>query len=106
MILKKIVIGLFVGFFFNGCGPSVTLLGPVSTLAYTGNITQAGLSYGSSKAVKKFTGKSTTENIKNFIDKQKNTIVKKEKEENYEEFFTLVKENIEKTSKVLNLANQ
>ena len=72
-------------------------------MASTGNIYQAGLSYGSNQAVKKITGKSTTENIKSFVDDNK---IKVEEEENHEEFFALVKSRIEKTSKIIQLANQ
>ena len=71
--------------------------------ASTGNIYQAGLSYGSNQAVKKITGKSTTENIKGLVDSKK---VKAEEEERQEEFFALVKSRIEKTSKIIQLANQ
>ena len=71
MILKKIITGLFLLFFLNGCVQSGALLGPAYTLASTGNVFQAGLSYGSNKAVKKITGKSTTENIKSLVDNKK-----------------------------------
>ena len=54
-------------------------------------------------AVKKITGKSPTENIKSFVDDNK---IKVEEEENHEEFFSLVKSRIEKTSKIIQLANQ
>ena len=103
MILKKIITGLFLLFFLNGCVQGTALLGPVYTLTSTGNIYQAGLSYGSNQAVKKITGKSTTENIKSFVDDNK---IKVEEEENHEEFFALVKSRIEKTSKIIQLANQ
>ena len=103
MILKKIIAGLFLLLFLNGCVQSATLLGPAYTMASTGNIYQAGLSYGSNQAVKKITGKSTTENIKSFVDDNK---IKVEEEENHEEFFALVKSRIEKTSKIIQLANQ
>ena len=53
---------------------SAALLGPAYTLASTGNIYQAGLSYGSSQAVKKITGKSPTENIKSLIDSKKSKV--------------------------------
>ena len=102
MILKKIITGLFLLFFLNGCVQSAALLGPAYTLTSTGNIYQAGLSYGSGKAVKKITGKTPTENFKSLLDK-KNTKVK---EENYDDFFALVKSRIEKTSKIIQLANQ
>ena len=103
MILKKIIISLFFMYFLIGCAQNVTLLGPAYTLGSTGNIYQAGLTYGSSKAVKKITGKTPTENIKRFVDSQKTII---EEVDNHDEFFLLIKSRIEKTSKFLNLANQ
>ena len=103
MILNKIIAGLFLLFFLNGCVQSAALLGPAYSLVSTGNIYQAGLSYGSSQAVKKITGKSTTENIKSFVDDNK---IKVEEKESQEEFFALVKSRIEKTSKIIKSANQ
>ena len=103
MILKKIIVGLFLLFFLNGCVQSTALLGPAYTLTSTGNIYQAGLSYGSNQAVKKITGKSPTENIKSLVDNKK---IKIEEQERQEEFFALVKSRIEKTSKIIKLANQ
>ena len=102
MSLKKIFAGLFLIFFLNGCVQGTALLGPAYTLA-NGNIYQAGLSYGSNQAVKKITGKSPTENIKSFADRKKSKI---DEEQNYDEFIALVKNKIEKTSKIINLANQ
>ena len=103
MILKKIIAGLFLLFFLNGCVQSAALLGPAYTMASTGNIYHAGLSYGSNQAVKKITGKSPTENIQSLIDNKNKKI---EEEEKQEEFFALVKSRIEKTSKIIQLANQ
>ena len=103
MILKKIIAGLFLLFFLNGCVQNTALLGPAYTMASTGNIYQAGLTYGSNQAVKKITGKSPTENIKSLTDSKKSKI---DEEQNYDEFFALVKNRIEKTSKIINSANQ
>ena len=103
MILKKIIAGLFLLFFLNGCVQSAALLGPAYTMASTGNVFQAGISYGSNQAVNKITGKSTTENIKSFADDNK---IKVEEKESQEEFFALVKSRIEKTSKIIQLANR
>jgi len=103
MILKKIIAGLFLLFFLNGCVQSTALLGPAYTMANTGNIYQAGLSYGSNQAVKNITGKTPTENIKSLVDNKKMKIEEKEKQD---EFFALVKSRIEKTSKIIQLANQ
>jgi len=103
MILKKIIAGLFLLFFLNGCVQSTALLGPAVTVASTGSVYQAGLSYGSSQVIKKMTGKTPTENIISLVDNKK---IKVEEEESYEEFFALVKSRIEKTSKIIQLANQ
>ena len=103
MILKKIIVGLLLLFFLNGCVQNTALLGPAYTMASTGNIYQAGLTYGSNQAVKKITGKSPTENIKSLTNSKKSKI---DEEQNYDEFFALVKNRIEKTSKIINSANQ
>ena len=103
MILKKIISSILVMFFLTGCVQNTAFLGPAITVASTGNVYQAGLSYGSSKTIKKMTGKTPTENIKSFLDSKNSTV---EKEERYDEFFVLVKSQIEKKSKILNLANQ
>ena len=103
MILKKIFAGLFLLIFLNGCVQSAALLGPAYTLASSGNIYQAGLSYSSNQAVKKITGKSTTENIKNLVENKK---IKAEEKKKQDELYLLVKSRIEKTSKIIQLANQ
>jgi hypothetical protein len=103
MILKKIIAGSFLLFFLNSCVQTSSLLGPAYTLTSTGNIYQAGLSYGSNQAVKKITGKSPSENVQSFVDNKMKKIEEKEKQE---EFFALVKSRIEKTSKIIQLANQ
>ena len=103
MYLKKIIIGLFLLFILNGCVQSTALLGPAYTLASTGNIYQAGLTYGSNKAVEEITGKSPTENIKSLTENKKSKI---EDDQDYDEFFALVRNRIENTSKIINSANQ
>ena len=77
MILKKVIAGLFLLFFVNGCVQSASLLGPAYTLTSSGNIYQAGLSYGSNQAVKKITGKSPTENVHSLVDNKKIKIEEK-----------------------------
>ena len=103
MILNKIIAGLFLLFFLNGCVQSTALLGPAYTLASTGNIYHAGLSYSSNQAIENITGKTPTENIKSLVDNKKIKIEEKEKQD---DFFALVKSRIEKTSKIIQLANQ
>ena len=103
MILKKLIISAFAMLFLTGCLQNTAFLGPVITVASTGNVYQAGLSYGSSQTIKKMTGKTPTENIKSFLDSKNSTV---KEEESYDEFFVLVKSQIDKKSKILNLANQ
>ena len=50
---------------------STALLAPAYTMASTGNIYHAGLSYGSNQAIKNITGKTPTENIKSLVDNKK-----------------------------------
>ena len=67
IILKKLILGVCFLSLLSGCIQSTAFLGPVYTLGSTGNIVQAGLSYGSGKVVTGLTGKSTGENIKDLL---------------------------------------
>ena len=96
MFLKKIIIIIFLVSFLNGCAQNAALLGPAYTLATSGNIYQAGLTYGGNEIITKSTGKSMAQNIKEGL------VPKKEDSD----FQKLVKRNIEKTRKKLNLSNQ
>ena len=96
MILNKIIIGLFFVCFLSGCAQNAALLGPAYTFATSGNIYQAGLTYGGNEIITKSTGKSMAQNIKEGL------VPKKEDSD----FQKLVKRNIEKTRKKLNLSNQ
>ena len=96
MILNKIIIGLLFVCFLSGCAQNAALLGPAYTLATSGNIYQAGLTYGGNEIITKSTGKSMAQNIKEGL------VPKKEDSD----FQKLVKRNIEKTRKKLNLSNQ
>ena len=95
-MIKKIIFGIFFIAFLSGCAQNAALLGPIYAFTSTGNIYQAGISYGSNKAITSFTGKSTGENIKEILaPKKKDSELKK-----------LVKKQIEETRKRLNLPNQ
>ena len=96
MFLKKIIIIIFLVSFLNGCAQNAALLGPAYTLATSGNIYHAGLTYGSNEIITKSTGKSMAQNIKEGITPKK-------EDSNFQK---LVKRNIEKTRKKLNFSNQ
>jgi len=93
MILKKLILGIIFLSFLNGCVQSTAFLGPMYTLSSTGNVFQAGLSYGSSKTVNIITGKTPVENIKNIIQP-------KEEDSDFER---LIKKRIKETRKKMNL---
>ena len=68
----KILSSILLLLLFSGCLQGTALLGPAVTIASTGNIYQAGLSYGSNKAIKKITGKTTIQNIQEILTPKKN----------------------------------
>ena len=79
------------------------MLGPAYTLTSTGNVAQAGLSYGSSEVITMYTGKTPMENIIEITSKDVN-IQKKTLES--EDFKNLVKTRVIKTNNILKSTNQ
>ena len=104
VINKKIIFGLIFVVFLGGCTSPTAMLGPVYTLTSTGNIYQAGLSYGSNALIIQHTGKTPIENLQEISSLKEKNI--KESTLKSEDFYLLVKNKIEKTSKILNLSNQ
>ena len=77
---------------------STALLGPVITVASTGNIYQAGIQYGTNEAVKKETGKDTVEYI--------STVLNSEEEKTMNENLKiLVEKRIKKTRAIISKKN-
>ena len=87
----KIVITLLILLFFAGCAQPTALLGPMYTIGTTGNVLQAGASYGTSYAVKKMTGKTVYKNVNIFVDTE-------ELKEKSDDFFRIVKKHIKKSN--------
>ena len=104
MINKKIIFGLIFVVLLGACASPTALLGPAYTLTSTGNIYQAGLSYGSNALITQYTGKTPIENLQEISSLKEKNI--KESTLKSEDFYLLVKNKIEKTSKILNLSNQ
>tara|TARA_B100000795_G_C22474123_1_gene314124 strand:- start:141 stop:431 length:291 start_codon:yes stop_codon:yes gene_type:complete len=96
MTFNKIIFAIFMLNFLSGCAQNAALFGPAYTLATSGNLYHAGLTYGSNELITKKTGKSVAQNFKEVL------IIKK----NDTEFQELVKKNIQETRKKLNLSNQ
>ena len=104
MIYKKIIFGIFILGFLGACTSPTAMLGPAYTLTSTGNVLQAGFSYGSSEMITMYTGKTPIENIAEFTSSDRNNIQKKTLES--KDFQDLVKKRIVKTNKILNSSNQ
>ena len=96
----KIILGIFLISILSGCVQNTAFFGPAVTVASTGSVYQAGLSYASTKTIIKFTGKTPTENLKFFLDNNE-----EDDTENANNFFEMVKK-INKSSGVKNLTNQ
>ena len=96
----KIILGIFLISVLSGCVQNTAFFGPAVTVASTGSVYQAGLSYVSSNTIIKITGKTPTENLKFFLDDNE-----KDDGENADNFFKMVKK-INKNSGIKNSANQ
>ena len=136
---RNIFLYLVLGFFMTGCFQTTAMVGPVITLASTGNISQAGITFLTNKAIKNETGMNTLEFMSNKIEvrkyKQKdknkknkaikdetgmNTLEfmstkinegknKKKVDDNFninDGFILLVKNNFDKTRKIILTQNQ
>jgi hypothetical protein len=96
MVLKKTIIGIFLVSLLCGCAQNAALLGPAYTLATSGNVYHAGLTYGGNEMITKTTGKSVAQNFKEALTPKKEDT----------EFEKLVKRNIEETRRKLKLSSQ
>ena len=70
MEIKKILACILAGIILSGCVQSTAMIGPAITLASSGNISQAGLTFFTNKAVEEETGMDTVSFVSNKIDEQ------------------------------------
>ena len=104
MIHKKIIFGLFLFTFLGACAAPTAMLGPAYTFTSTGNVLQAGFSYGSGELVTMYTGKTPMENVIEITSNDKKNIHKKTLES--EDFKDLVTSRIKKANIILKSSNQ
>ena len=130
---KNIILYLVLSLFLTGCLQTTAMIGPAITLASTGNISQAGMTFFTNKAIKDETGMNALEFVSNKIDEGKkiknkaikdetgmNTLEfasnkidegknKKQVDDNFNinnNFIILVKNNFDKTRKIILIQNQ
>ena len=104
MFNKKIIFLLFLSTFLGACTAPTAMLGPAYTLTSTGNVFQAGISYGSGELVTIYTGKTPMENVIEIASTDKNNIQKKTLES--DDFKNLVISKVKKTNNILKNSNQ
>ena len=100
MRIKNILTYILAGIILSGCAQSTAMIGPVITLASTGNVSQAGLTYFGNKAVKKETGMDTVSYVSKKIEQQNSKTKLKR------EFRNLVEANFVKTREKLILEDK
>ena len=103
MLRKKIIFSLLLFFSLGACTAPTAMLGPAYTLTSTGNVAQAGFSYGSSELITMYTGKTPMENVIEITSKDVN--IQKQTLES-EDFKNLVKTRVIKTNNILKSTNQ
>ena len=74
---KKIACILFSVVLLTGCAQSTAFLGPAITIAATGNVAQAGFTYGTNEVFKKETGKDTIQYVSSLLEVEDKSLRKK-----------------------------
>ena len=69
--MKKIIVIIISLVFLSACTQSTVFLGPAISVGSSGNVMQAGYSYGTNMAVKQTTGKLAGEHVSSYIEKGK-----------------------------------
>ena len=100
MGIKRILIYIASTAILSGCAQSTAMLGPAITLASTGNVSQAGITFFTNKVVEKETGMNTVSFVSSKIEQNSSkTRIRRE-------FKELVETNFEKTREKLILQDQ
>ncbi len=95
--MKKILVFIVSGLILSGCAQSTAMLGPAITLASSGNVSHAGITFITNKAVEKETGMDTVSFVSNKLEQNSSKNRK---------FRKLVETNFEKTRKKLILQDR
>ena len=104
MFNKKFFLIIIIFSLLGACSSPTSMLGPIYTFSSTGNVLQTGLSYSSGKLIKRHTGKTPIENLREATIDYKPNIQKKTLES--DDFFYLVKARLEKTSSIFKKSSQ
>ena len=100
MRIKRIFFYIVTIGLLSGCVQSTAMIGPAITIASTGNISQAGLTFFTNKAVEEETGMDTVSYVSKKIEQQNSKTKLKR------EFKNLVETNFVKTREKLILEDK
>ena len=100
---KKIAFILMSVVLLTGCVQSTAFLGPAITVAATGNIAQAGFTYGTNEVIKRETGKDTIQYVSSLLEPEDKNLLKSENKKVTinEDLIALVESSIKKTRQKL-----
>ena len=100
---KKIAFILMLVVLLTGCAQSTAFIGPAITVAATGNIAQAGFTYGTNEVIKRETGKDTIQYVSSLLElEDKNLLEPEDKKVTInEDLVALVESSIKKTRQKL-----
>ena len=100
---KKIAFILMSVVLLTGCVQSTAFIGPAITVAATGNIAQAGFTYGTNEVIKRETGKDTMQYVSSLLELEDKNLLKSEdkKVTINEDLIALVESSIKKTRQKL-----
>jgi len=98
--MKNILVILISFLLLGACAQTTALIGPVITVGSTGNVMQAGFSYGSNMAIKNTTGKTPSEHVSLYIEDKKEGKRLKKREAIIRKFL-LLENYFESTGKTL-----
>ena len=91
---KKVLFFVTFIMLLNGCAQNTALIGPAITVATTGNVYQAGFTYGTNEAFKKETGKDAFNYVSELVDANNSKARVVKKNEIDEDFIALVDASI------------
>ena len=92
---KKIAFILMSVVLLTGCAQSTAFIGPAITVAATGNMAQAGFTYGTNEAIKRETGKDTMQYVSGLFEPEDKKVTINE------DLVALVESSIKKTRQKL-----
>ena len=69
--MKKTIVIIISFVFLGACAQSTALIGPAISIGSSGNVMQAGFSYGTNILVKQTTGKVPSEHVSLYIEEKK-----------------------------------